>query len=44
MAYGSSLAGGPIGASPAGLKHNHSNTVFELHLGPTPQFMATPDV
>ena len=28
---------------PAGLRHSHSNTRSELHLGPTPQFTATPD-
>ena len=41
-AYGSSQAGGRIGATAAGLHHNHSNAKLELSLSPTPQLMAMP--
>ena len=43
MAYGGSLASGPIGATAAGLHHSHSDTGSKLHLQPTPQLMTTPD-
>ena len=43
MAYGSSQATGRVGTAAAGLCHSHSNTGSEPHLGPTPQFMETPD-
>ena len=36
VAYGSSQAKGPIGATAAGLQHSHSNTISEWHLQPTP--------
>ena len=36
-AYGSSQAGGQIGAIPASLHHSHSNVRSEPHLWPTPQ-------
>ena len=42
-ACGGSQARGPIRAVAAGLHHSHSNARSELHLRPTPQFMATPD-
>ena len=42
-ALGSSQARGRIGATAAGLHHSHSNMGSELHLGPTPQLMATLD-
>jgi len=35
MAYGSSQAGGYIGAAAAGLYHSHSSTRSEPHLQPT---------
>ena len=38
-----SQARGRIGAVAASLRHSHSNEGSELHLGPTPQLMATPD-
>ena len=42
-AYGGSQARSPIGATTAGLHHNHSNIRPELCLRPTPQFTATLD-
>ena len=42
-AYGSSQAGGQIGATAASLCHSHSNAGSELHLRPTPQLTAMPD-
>ena len=41
-AYGGSQARGHIRAAATGLRHSHSNARSELHLGPTPQLMATP--
>ena len=43
MAYGSSWARGPIGATAAGLHHSQSNAESEPSLQPTPQLLATPD-
>ena len=43
-AYGSSQARGPIRAVAASLHHSHSNTRSKLHLRPTPQLMAMPDL
>ena len=40
-AYGGAQARGSIGAAAVGLRHNHSNMGFELHLQPPLQF--TPD-
>ena len=40
-AYGGSQARGPTGDTAAGLHQSHSNTRFEPHLRPTPQFTAT---
>ena len=37
-AYGSSQARGQIGATAAGLHHNHSNIATKPCLQPTPQF------
>ena len=37
VAYGSSQAGGRIGATAASLRHSQSNTGSEPHLQPTPQ-------
>ena len=42
-AYGSSQAGGPIGAVATGLRQSHSNAGSELHLRPIPQLTATSD-
>ena len=42
MAYGSSQARGPVGATVASLHHSHSNVGSELPLRPTPQLTATP--
>ena len=42
-AYGGSQARGLIGAVAASLHQSHSKAGSELHLQPTPQFMATPD-
>ena len=42
-AYGSSQAGGQIGAAAAGSCHSHSNVGPEPHLQPTPQLTAVPD-
>ena len=42
-AYGSSQAGGRIGAVAAHLHHSHSNTRSKLHLQPTSQLTATQD-
>ena len=42
-AYGSSQTRGPIRALAASLHHSHSNAGSELHLWPTPPFMAMPD-
>ena len=44
MAYGSSQARGRIRAVAAGLHHSHSNARSELHLWPTPQLKAMPDL
>ena len=41
-AYGGSQVRGLIRAVGAGLCHGHSNSGSELHLGPTPELMATP--
>ena len=41
--YGGSQARGGIGATAAGLHHNHSNAGSEPCLRPTPQLTATPD-
>ena len=41
-AYGGSQARGLIGAVAIGLHHNHSNTISEPSLRPTPQLTATP--
>ena len=43
MAYGSSQAKGPVGATAASLPHSHSSAGSELCLRPTPQLTATPD-
>ena len=43
MAYRSSQARGLIGATAAGLRHNHSNVGSKWRLQPTPQLMAMPD-
>ena len=43
-ACGDSQAGGLIGAVAAGLRHSHSNARSELHLQPTPQLTAMPDL
>ena len=43
MAYGGSQARGRIGATTAGLCHNHSHARSEPHLRPTPQLMEMPD-
>ena len=43
MAYGGSQARGLIGATPATLRHSHSNARSELHLRPIPQLTAMPD-
>ena len=40
---GRPLARGQIRAATASLHHSHSHEGSELHLRPTPQFMATPD-
>ena len=42
-AYRSTHARRLIGATVAGLRHNHSNAESEPHLQPTPQLTATPD-
>ena len=42
--YGGSQARGRIGAVAAGLHHSHRNIRSELHLQPTPQLTATPDL
>ena len=42
-AYEGSQARGRIGAVATSLHQSHSNVGSELHLQPTPQFMATPD-
>ena len=44
MAYGSFQAKGRIGAVAASLHHSHSNARSKLHLRPTPQLMATPQI
>ena len=44
MAHGNSQAMGQIRAIVARLRQSHSNAESEPHLGPTPQFMATPDL
>ena len=44
MAYGSSQARGWIRAVAASLHHSHRNAGSELHLQPTPQLMAIPDL
>ena len=44
MAYGGSQARGLIGAVEASLHHSHSNAGSTVHLRPTPQLMATPDL
>ena len=41
--YGSSQAGGQIGAIVAGLHHSHSSARSEPYLRPTPQLAATLD-
>ena len=41
-AYGGSQARGQIGATTAGLNHNHSNEGYQLCLWPTLQLMAMP--
>ena len=43
MAYGRLQARGQMGAAAACLYHSHSNTRFELHLGPTLQLVAMLD-
>ena len=43
VAYRGSQARSPIRAVATGLHHSHSNTGFELHLQPTPQFTETLD-
>ena len=43
VAYGDSQARGPNGAVATGLHQGHSNVTSELHLQPTPQFMAMRD-
>ena len=43
VAYGSSQVRGPIGATTAGLCHNHRNARSEPRLQSTPQLIATPD-
>ena len=43
MAYGGSQARGQIGATAAGLHHNHSHAESNQWLWLTPQLMATPD-
>ena len=42
-AYGSSQAGGPIGAAAASLHHSHSHVGSKPHLWPTPQLTAPLD-
>ena len=42
-AHGGPQARGQIGAVATGLRHSHSNTGSEPHLGPTPQLTAMPD-
>ena len=44
MAQGGSQARGSIGAVADSLHHSHNNAGFELHLQPTPQLTATPDL
>ena len=44
MAYGSSQARGPVGATAAGLHHSHSNAESKSLLRPIPQVTATPDL
>ena len=43
VGHGGSQARSRIGAVAANLRHSHSNARSKLHLGPTPQLMATPD-
>ena len=43
VAYGGSLARGPMGGTTASLRHSHSNVGSEPHLRPTPQLMAMLD-
>ena len=43
MAYGSSQARGQMGATAAGVHHNHSNVESKLPLRSTPQLKAMPD-
>ena len=43
LAYGSSQAGGQIGAVVANLHHSHSNVRSEIHLWPTLYLMVMPD-
>ena len=43
VAYGSSQARDPIGATAAGLHHSHSHAGSEPSLQPTPQLTAMPD-
>ena len=42
-AYGGSQARDQMGATAAGLRHNHSSTESKPHLQPTLQVTATPD-
>ena len=42
-AYGSSQAGGPVGAAAASLHHSHSHVGSKPHLWPTPQLTAPLD-
>ena len=44
MAYGGSQVRGQIGAEATGLCQSHGNSGSELHLQPTPQLMAMPDL
>ena len=41
VAYGSSEARGPVGATAVGLSHNQSNSGSKQHLQPTPQLKVT---
>ena len=44
MSYGGSQARGRIRSTAASLNHSHSKAGSELHLQPTPQLMATPNL
>ena len=44
VAYGASQIRGLIGAVAAGLHQSHGNAGSELHMRPTPQLTATPDL